>query len=218
MSSEEQQSTQPCECLQCITCNAPPTDEMIRKRKREEDESALDTRGKRDRSEAVKETHTRIVSITGPTDLTNFVIHCNDGLDVHVCFEFLQAYCKYFNLTLKQITPQEVSLPYNQKVVTDVVSVIVSGHKYPTSTKTISNKHARERFELMDYLDCDFGAKILLKSVFTIEDRNKSWAYLEVPQYRDELRGYLRDNIVLLRNSSKAWPLLKEHIDHILQD
>ena len=174
---------------------------------------------KRSREEVLQDSIKAVISVAGPTELTNFVIHCSEGESVYVCFEFLQAYTKYFNPTLRKMSPEETQLSYRHHVVADVICVAAFGCTYPwPKNEVLMLKHHHERFQCMDYIGCDYGEKILMGCVSLINNSNKAKAYVLVPEYREVLRGYLRDNIVSLRNKSEYWPQLKEHIDDILLD
>jgi hypothetical protein len=118
-----------------------------------------------------------------------------------------------------KMNPEEIHLPYDDHVVADVLCVAVFGCTYPwpNNETTIIDLH-HQRFQCMDYIGCEYGEYVLMKAPQTLKNALKAKAYVLVPEYREVLRGYLRDNIVSLRNKSEYWPQLKEHIDDILLD
>lgn len=174
---------------------------------------------KRSREEVLQDSIKDVISLETPTNMTNYVIHCTGGDKVYVCFEFLQAYTKYFNTTLRKMNPKEIDLPYDDHVIADVLCVAVFGCTYPWPDNEIPVFELHhQRFQFMDYIGCEYGEKVLMSQISHVGNSNKAKAYVLVPEYREVLRGYLRDNIVSLRNKSEYWPHLKEHIDDILLD
>ena len=218
-----------CNCISCSSYkHADVGVEMLDKeavpgkRPIEQDKTTTSSQSpvkKRSREEVFLDSVKAVISVAGPTELTNFVIHCSGGESLHVCFEFLQTYTKYFNPTLRKMNPEETRLDYRLTVVADVLCVAVFGYTYPwPKDAVLLLDHHHERFQCMDYIGCDYGEKILMGLASHIGNSNKAKAYVLVPEYREVLRGYLRDNIVSLRNKSEYWPQLKEHIDDILVD
>jgi hypothetical protein len=218
-----------CTCLNCppgkhadVGVEMLDKEPVLGKRAIEQDKTTTSSQlpvKKRSREEVFQDSIKAVISVGGPSELTNYVIYCTDGEFFYVCFEFLQTYTKYFNPTLRKMNPDGTRLDYRLTVVADVLCVAVFGCTYPWPKKEVLIlDHHHQRFQCMDYIGCDYGEKILMEFVSLIGNSNKAKAYVLVPEYREVLRGYLRDNIVSLRNKSEYWPQLKEHIDDILVD
>jgi hypothetical protein len=171
---------------------------------------------KRTREDVEKECSTRVISVSGPSEMSNFEIKCSDDLSVYICYEFLQVYSTYFNNTLKKMT-SSVTLPYPQKVVAHVLELALTNQFHPRFPGFMSADEFRMTFELADYLGFDYLEATLLDKLRYVASQGKTEWYIKVPQMRDILRFYIRENIVEIRNKDPLWPQLKEHIDDILK-